>query len=383
MGVAPVKLRNVSRSRARARAPTARYQLATGVNAVLHPAAPLPPNMLLSALIGTNAAHTCLAVPPRPRATLRDRGFAVLDHDPLDLSLVRPAATAICSELADLLNLATRLGCDANEQHYRFSEVCHRARLRWDMRVPDAAVDKLIDAAVERAMPVLRELDALPLHPDERRLPLARRLPLRPRVLMTGAIVSKRGATAQRFHSDAQRSHFFWSTLLPRHRLFNLFVPLVDVEQDGFGTQFWPGSHLGRTRLPRYRAAIERSGSIEDDEEAMAAMEAPACKAGGACSTDAVRLPDDAPRPAQPRLRRAAGGVRGHRDGRRVGHRQLPREQPARVGGVHRGGASATTSSGSRRCATRGRRISARSTSSAGRALRVCPSKYSRRLTKS
>ena len=38
------------------------------------------------------------------------------------------------------------------------------------MRVPDTAVDKLIDAAVERAMPVLRELDALPLHPDERRL---------------------------------------------------------------------------------------------------------------------------------------------------------------------------------------------------------------------
>ena len=237
--------------------------------------------MLLSALLAHQRnAHA----PGRASAAashLRDRGFAVLDHDPLDSSLVRPAATAICSELDELLDLATRLGCDANEQHYRFSEVCHRARLRWDMRVPDAAVDKLVDAAVERAMPVLRELDALPLHPDERRLPLARRLPLRPRVLMTGAIVSKRGATAQRFHSDAQRSHFFWSTLLPRHRLFNLFVPLVDVEQDGFGTQFWPGSHLGRTRLPRYRAAIERSGSIEDDEEAMAAMEAPACRAGG------------------------------------------------------------------------------------------------------
>ena len=76
-------------------------------------------------------------------------GFAVLDHDPLDSSLVRPAATAICSELDELLDLATRLGCDANEQHYRFSEVCHRTRLRWDMRVPDAAVDKLVDAAVD------------------------------------------------------------------------------------------------------------------------------------------------------------------------------------------------------------------------------------------
>ena len=141
------------------------------------------------------------------------------------------------------------------------------------MRVPDAAVDKLIDAAVERAMPVLRELDALPLHPDERRLPPARRLPLRPRVLMTGAIVSKRGATAQRFILDAQRSHFFWSTL-PRHRLFNLFVPLVDVEQDGFGTQFWPGSHRA-PRPPRATGRRSSARSIEDDEEAMAAMEHP------------------------------------------------------------------------------------------------------------
>ena len=74
--------------------------------------------MLLSAIFARQRnAH----VPGRASVAashLRDRGFAVLDHDPLDSSLVRPAATAICSELDELLDLATRLGCDAEQQHY-------------------------------------------------------------------------------------------------------------------------------------------------------------------------------------------------------------------------------------------------------------------------
>ena len=58
------------------------------------------------------------------------------------------------------------------------------------------------------------------------------------------------------------------------------FIPLVDVEKNGDGTMLWPRSHLEGTRYDAYRAAIARSGSLEEDEIAMGEMEAPACPKG-------------------------------------------------------------------------------------------------------
>ena len=77
----------------------------------------------------------------------------------------------------DLLALVPRFGCDPLEQNYNFAEICHRSRKRWDMRVPGEAVSALTSAAVQASLPVILGLDRLPLHPDEGRLPLARRLP--------------------------------------------------------------------------------------------------------------------------------------------------------------------------------------------------------------
>ena len=65
-----------------------------------------------------------------------------------------------------------------------------------------------------------------------------------------------------------------------RHRLFNVFVPLVDLEEDGDGTMLWPGSHLERTRYDAYHAATQRSERLEDDAIAMGQMEVPRCPAG-------------------------------------------------------------------------------------------------------
>ena len=108
----------------------------------------------------------------------------------------------------DLLALVPRFGCDPLEQNYNFAEICHRSRKRWDMRVPGEAVSALTSTAVQASLPVILGLDRLPLHPDEGRLPLARRLPAgKPRTLMTGAIVSQPGARAQRFHTDADGGH--------------------------------------------------------------------------------------------------------------------------------------------------------------------------------
>ena len=116
----------------------------------------------------------------------------------------------------DLLALVPRFGCDPLEQNYNFAEICHRSRKRWDMRVPGEAVSALTSAAVQASLPVILGLDRLPLHPDEGRLPLARRLPAgKPRTLMTGAIVSQPGARAQRFHTDADGGHLNWAGALP------------------------------------------------------------------------------------------------------------------------------------------------------------------------
>ena len=55
-------------------------------------------------------------------------------------------------------------GADVLEQQYSFNEICHRKRLRWDMRLPEDTANgawrELTASAVEQAMPVLRELCA-------------------------------------------------------------------------------------------------------------------------------------------------------------------------------------------------------------------------------
>ena len=63
-----------------------------------------------------------------------------------------------------------------------------------------------------------------------------------------GAIISADGAKAQTFHADAGATHIKLARHLPAHRLYNVFVPLVDIAEDADGTQLWPGSHLDGTR---------------------------------------------------------------------------------------------------------------------------------------
>ena len=84
-----------------------------------------------------------------------------------------------------------------------------------------------------------------------------------------GAIVSRRGAKTQRWHMDAEQEHCEVARRDPAHRLYNIFVPLIDIESDGLGTQFQPGSHLWDHCEPL------------DDNEPAVELEAPACPAGG------------------------------------------------------------------------------------------------------
>ena len=193
------------------------------------------------------------------------RGFTVVEEPILDGPRVDRLAQACSGRLHSLLAAIADIGYDPLEQSYTFAEVSHRQRKRWDMR-PDFEEDiacdwvALCDAAVATATPIIRE---------------ALGEGVVPRVDMTGAVISRPGCAAQSFHADATQSHFDAAAARPQHRLFTAFVPLVDVCEDGDGTQFWSGSHIG-DELERARRGISGDGELQN-----APLEAPGCPKGG------------------------------------------------------------------------------------------------------
>ena len=220
---------------------------------------------------------------------LRNQGFTVIQSAGLHAGSLIPNARVSCSqEFAGLQNSVANVGLDPIEDKYAFAEIATRHRLRWGFQpLEPSAWTQLLDEAVVAATPVIEELHRLPPHPDDMARPLPQLtswlrhlFPSTPSVVHVDAIVSTLGAKAQNFHPDAGDTHIKNARLNPRHRLFNVFCPLVDLAEDGDGTQFWPGSHH-RPALERYAAAIERSGRLEDDQTLMAEMVTPECPAGG------------------------------------------------------------------------------------------------------
>lgn len=211
---------------------------------------------LLTAIASSPSYHVrrCRVARIRHAARLRDRGWTVVDAG-LDPGLVASARHECSADLARNLDGVADLGVDPIEQKYLFTEIATRHRLRWDFR-PDAAgsFDELVETAVGVASPIIEALHlSLPPNPsDAWFFPISRHMRYfvtpSPSVAMTGAIISRPGAKAQRFHADAPDGHFGLAQLCPRHRLFNVFVPLVDIEEGVDGTMLWPGSHLESTR---------------------------------------------------------------------------------------------------------------------------------------
>ncbi|KAL3893673.1 MAG: hypothetical protein SGPRY_014069, partial [Prymnesium sp.] len=215
---------------------------------------------------------------------LRDDGFVVIPDAQIPSSTIEKVASSSKLELSDLLQLVAHAGVDPVEQLYNFNEVCHRFKYRWDFRVqPESrAWEELMTQAIDTVSPIIRELHRLSVHPDEGGHRMTRLItPKSPTAIMSGAILSKPGALSQRFHADASPTHLRMASLFPSHRLFNIFVPLVDIEANGDGTQFLPGTHHSRRAKHRFKQAVERAGRLEDDATTMATAVAPACPAGG------------------------------------------------------------------------------------------------------
>lgn len=238
---------------------------------------------------------------------LRNRGFTVVPDAGLSAAQIEKARAACSAELAKCLHAVEAVGLHPAEDAYAFSEIARRHRLRWCLRPSKpSAWTSLLDDAVRAASPILDACAQLPPHPDDA-TPLAgltrHLLPSRPVVEEVGAILSRPGAKAQTFHADAGASHIRAARHLPRHRLYNVFVPLVHIDADADGTQLWPGSHLDATRGAAYYDALERSGRLEEDALAMSQMEAPAVPAGGLLLFDFRilhrGLPNDASRPRE------------------------------------------------------------------------------------
>ena len=57
---------------------------------------------------------------------------------PMPREIVDSARASVAQRLDELLEAVDDAGCDVVEQQYSFSEICHRKRLRWDLRMPDA-----------------------------------------------------------------------------------------------------------------------------------------------------------------------------------------------------------------------------------------------------
>ncbi len=199
---------------------------------------------------------------------LRLRGFTVLP-DPIAPPALLAAASASCTSRLDaLLAQIDACDCDSREELYSFREICHRQLGRWDLAVPGDEDDpwrQLCELASAAATPVIHRSVA----PQQQLSPNPTTT-----MAMGGAVVSRAGALAQPWHADASEAHFERAAAQPGYGLYTVFVPLVPIAADGDGTQFVPRSHLRRSREPTRGAGAE------------AALEAPACPAGGAILFD-------------------------------------------------------------------------------------------------
>ena len=219
-------------------------------------------------------------------ADLRTKGFTVVAQPVFaDQAVLTQAAEDCAARLKSNLEEVSELGLNPRKQGWSFNEICHRSHYRYDFQhLHTPAIEMITDAVLKTVEPILLQLHSLPVHPDERGGTLLRQLwprrfsPCRPEPLMTGSIVSRPGASTQPFHRDAEAKTLVRSALFPSHRLFNCFVPLVDIEEGATGTEFWPGSHHTRA----WRQWVD----APDDSVRMrlfqqATTEAPACPAGG------------------------------------------------------------------------------------------------------
>ena len=220
-----------------------------------------PPQTVADAAASAAPAADSTTTPPSPLGT---RGFEVLPDPVVDPALLEAAAATSRATLRKRLAQVERAGCDPLGQQYLFKEICHRQRGRWDLQLLDEADEptwaRLCEAAVAAAAPVIARAQAMgggdgdgdAAADDSGGGDAAGGVT----VVQRGLLVSRPGARVQRLHVDATHAHFEAARQSPYHRLFSVFMPLVDVEADGDGTEFWPTANLAESTRARSRSTL-------------------------------------------------------------------------------------------------------------------------------
>jgi hypothetical protein len=96
-------------------------------------------------------------------ANLQERGFTVISEPILDIALIESARVQSQARLNHLLAQVEAAGCDPLEQQYRFSEIVHRQRHRWDLQLADTTSSgdttwtQLCSSALSIVKPIIHE----------------------------------------------------------------------------------------------------------------------------------------------------------------------------------------------------------------------------------
>jgi len=149
-------------------------------------------------------------------------GFAVLEAPLLTTKILDAAHDFVLARHSTLIEAASKRG--SNLDRLDFYEIASRNPGRFDLRLhkKPAVWTTLEEAVLDAALKLPRAGSNLP------------------RIEYAGAVVSEPGATAQKLHADGPPSSI---------GLYTVFVPLVDVPENGDCTAFWPGSHASPEKL--------------------------------------------------------------------------------------------------------------------------------------
>ena len=125
---------------------------------------------------------------------------------------------------------------------------------------------------------------------------------------MVGAVISRPGAGVQRFHCDADLDHLAAAKDNPSHRLYNVFIPLVDISANSDGTEFWGSPQLEGSPDALARHFISESAEQISRQQKDASLVpdqivSPGCRAGGIIIYDYRTIHRGLPNPVDGRER--------------------------------------------------------------------------------
>ena len=208
----------------------------------------------------------------RAAESLRTHGFVIIRASSDDESLIPERALRECAEASDahlneLLARVGERGVDATTDIFRFAEICSRARggLRYDFTRPESDVVRALATDTGKRAVRAWETVQISCAPWIEPVLAAAYGDDFFTVKSLGCVSSEPGAPEQHFHADGRS-----------FGIFNVFVPVKDVQPTDGPTEFIHGSHAwdhdaayvttterkSQAAAPRFQPHILKAGSM-------------------------------------------------------------------------------------------------------------------------